>query len=113
MPAVLAILFFLFYLAVILVTLAGIWAAFAKAGEPGWAAIVPFYNLYVMTKIAGKPAWWILLVILPCVNIIFLFMLYHAIAKNFGKDVGYAIGLFLLPFVFWPMLGFGDARYGT
>ena len=114
MPQVVGAMFFLFillYLAVILAALAGIWAVFSKAGEPGWACLVPFYNLYVMTKVAGKPAWWMLLVIVPCVNIVGLFLLNHAIAKAFGKDIGYAFGLFLLPMVFWPMLGFGDAKY--
>lgn len=104
------IVFFL-YLAVILATVAGMWAVYAKAGQPGWAAIIPIYNIYVLTQIAGKPAWWTVLALLPCVNIIILFILQMEVAKAFGKGLGYAVGLFLLSFVFWPMLGFGDAKY--
>ena len=54
-------LFSIFYLAFIGLTIAGLWKTFAKAGEPGWAAIVPFYNVYVMTQIVGRPAWWVVL----------------------------------------------------
>jgi hypothetical protein len=98
-------------LAIFVLMFAGIWKAFVKAGEPGWAAIVPIYNAIVMLKIAGKPIWWIILLIIPCISIIFGILVAFAVAKAYGKGAGYAIGLILLPFIFWPLLGFGDARY--
>ena len=99
------------YLAVIIVVIAGIWKAFEKAGQPGWAAIVPIYNIYIMTVIAKRPAWWLVLFLIPIANIIALFIINIDIAKNFGKDTGFGIGLALLGFIFWPMLGFGNAEY--
>jgi hypothetical protein len=90
---------------------AGLWQTFAKAGKPGWAAIVPFYNIIVMLEIAGRPLWWIILFLIPCVNVVVSFIVAIDIAKSFGKDVAYGIGLALLPFIFYPLLGFGDARY--
>ena len=92
--------------------IAGQWAAFDKAGQPGWAAIIPIYNLIVWAEIAKKEAWWGLLLMVPIANLVFMFMLNIEVAKQFGKDVGYGVGLTLLPFVFWPMLGFGKSRYG-
>ena len=68
--------------------------------------------MIVLVEIVGKPMWWaIMILIVPCANIVFAVMLYIELAKCFGKDVGYAIGMILLPFVFVPMLGFGDATY--
>ncbi|NBD12638.1 MULTISPECIES: DUF5684 domain-containing protein [Corallococcus] len=104
-------LFWIIYLAVIGLAIAGIWKTFTKAGEPGWAAIVPFYNIYVMTKIVGRPAWWVVLAILPCVNIIALFIIGIDMAKSFGKGTGFGIGLALLGPIFYAILGFGDAQY--
>ena len=101
----------LFYAALILPIVAGMWAVFAKAGQPGWAALVPIYNIYVMCTIAGKPGWWTLLCLIPCANIIVFFLVCLGIAKAFGRDIGTAIGLYLLGFVFWPILGFGSAQY--
>jgi hypothetical protein len=92
--------------------IASIWKVFVKAGQPGWACLVPIYNLYIMTVIAKKPAWWLALILLvPIANIVFLIMLYNGISKAFGKDSGFTAGLVLLGFVFWPILGFGDAKY--
>lgn len=91
--------------------IAGQWAVFDKAGQPGWAAIIPIYNLIVWAEVAKKEVWWGLLLMVPVVGIVFMIMLNIEVAKQFGKDVGYAVGLSLLPFVFWPMLGFGKSRY--
>lgn len=104
-------LFWIIYLAFIGVTIAGLWKTFAKAGQPGWAAIVPFYNIYVMTQIIGRPAWWVVLALLPCVNFIALFIIGIDMAKSFGKGTGFGIGLALLGPVFYAILGFGDAQY--
>jgi hypothetical protein len=91
--------------------IASMWKIFTKAGKPGWAAIIPIYNIIVLLEIAGKPLWWFILMLIPFVNIVVFIMVLVSIAKNFGKGVGYAIGMLLLPFIFYPMLGFGDARY--
>ncbi len=91
--------------------LAGLWKTFEKAGLPGWGAIVPIYNAYLMLKIAGRPGWWLLLYLIPCVNVIIAIVVVLDIAKNFGKGAAFGLGLFILPFVFYLILGFGDARY--
>jgi len=98
-------------LAVAVATVAGFWKIFVKAGQPGWAALVPFYNIYVMTQIAGKPAWWIVLFFIPLVSIIAAILLFIGVAQKFGKGAGYGVGLALLSPIFAPMMGFGDAQY--
>ncbi len=85
-----------------IVVIAGLWKVFEKAGKPGWAAIVPIYNIIVMLEIVGKPMWWIIMMLIPCVNIVFMVLMNIELAKSFGKDVGYAIGLILLPFNLHP-----------
>lgn len=107
----LSTILFLLYLVFIVLVIAGFWKTFAKAGKPGWAAIVPFYNIIVLLEIAGRPLWWIILFLVPCVNIVVTFIVSIDVAKSFGKDAAYGVGLALLPFVFYPILGFGDARY--
>jgi hypothetical protein len=67
--------------------------------------------MVVLLEVARKPIWWILLLLIPFVNIIISIIVIIAVADNFRKGVGFAIGLILLPFIFWPILGFGDARY--
>lgn len=99
------------YLIVIVLTIAGLWRTFTKAGKPGWAAIVPIYNLFVLAEIAGKPAWWGLMLCIPCVNFVFLFLVMIPLAERFGKPAGFGIGLALLGFIFFPILGFGTAQY--
>src|SRR5207253_5485998 len=101
----------LVWLAVALLWIAAMWKVFTKAGEPGWAAIIPIYNYVVIDRIAGRPTWWIVLWIFlgPIPYIITAF----DIAKRFGKGGGFAVGLILLPFIFYPMLAWGDAQYTT
>ncbi|WP_316835670.1 DUF5684 domain-containing protein [Pedobacter nutrimenti] len=101
----------LFYLIVLVLTYAGLWKVFVKAGKPGWAAIIPIYNAIILIEIVGKPTIWILWLLIPCVNFVFGIWLINLLSKSFGKTEGYTVGLIILPFVFYPMLGFGDARY--
>jgi len=101
----------IFCLAIVVFIIAAMWKVFVKAGQPGWAAIIPIYNIYIMTKIGGKPGYWTLLCLIPVVNYIFSIWLYNMISKSFGKDEGFTLGLVLLGFVFWPILGFGSAKY--
>ena len=103
--------FVLVMIAVGIFMIASVWKAFEKAGQPGWAAIVPIYNMVVLLRIAGKPVWWLVLLLIPVVNLIIIFLVYIDLAKNFGKGTGFGVGLVLLSFVFFPILGFGDARY--
>ena len=110
------------------------WFIYAKAGQPGWAVLIPFYNLYVLLKIVGRPASWmfwflqiivfyILFIIDPGVLtgilvflsyvacIVFAVIVTNGLSKSFGKDAGFTVGLIFLGFVFYPILGFGKATY--
>ena len=98
-------------LAIGILMIAAMWKVFSKAGQPGWAVIIPIYNIYIMCKVAGRPGWWVLLMFIPFVNFIIAIILNIDIAKNFGQGVGFGIGLILLPFIFYPILGFGSAQY--
>lgn len=91
--------------------IASMWIVFEKAGHPGWAAIIPIYNIYIMLLIAGRPGWWLVLFLIPIVNIIVEVIISIDIARNFGKSTGFGIGLLLLSFIFYPILAFGDATY--
>ena len=95
----------------IVLMIASMWKVFTKAGKPGWAAIVPFYNIIVLLEIVGRPWWWLLLMFVPLLNFVIAIIVYIDLAKSFGKGVGFAIGLLLLPFIFFPILAFGDAEY--
>ena len=98
-------------LVIAVIGIASMWKLFTKAGQPGWASIIPIYNLYVLCKISGKPGWWLLLCIIPFVNFVIVILLFLGLAKNFGKGAGFGIGLVFLGFIFLPILAFGDARY--
>lgn len=101
------------YTAIILiaVALAGAWSVFAKAGRQGWEAVVPIYNVYVLTVITEQPVWIFILSLIPVANVFAMAFLYLKLAKCFGQPWPFALGLLLLPFVFFPLLGFGDAAY--
>jgi len=101
----------LIYLAIIVLVIAGMWKMFTKAGQPGWAAIIPILNLYFICKIAGRPGWWLILMFIPIVSLVIAIIVMLDLAKSFGKGVGFAIGLILLGFIFIPILGFGSAQY--
>lgn len=99
------------YLAILLLIIISMWKIFTKAGKPGWAAIIPIYNLIVLLEIVGKPVWWIILLLIPFVNFFVMIYLAHLLSKAFGKDIVMTILLIILPFVGYPMLAFGDAKY--
>ena len=103
--------FIFVYLAVVVLTIAGMWAMFAKAGQPGWAAIIPIYNTIVLLRVAGRPWWWLLLLLIPFVDIVILIIVYMDLAKAFGGGCLLALGFVFLPFVMYPVIGFGSARY--
>lgn len=101
----------IFMFAIWLFVLVAMWKVFTKAGKPGWACIIPIYNLVVLLQIIRKPMWWIVMFFIPFVNIIFVILLYVELAKSFGKGTGFAVGLLLLGIIFLPILAFGSAQY--
>jgi hypothetical protein len=98
-------------LLIALLVIVAMWKVFTKAGRPGWAAIIPIYNMYVWCKIVGRPGWWVILMLIPLVNIIVGIVVCIDLAKSFGKGVGFGIGIALLGIIFLPILGFGSAQY--
>jgi hypothetical protein len=98
-------------LALAVLAIAGLWTTFTKAGQPGWGSIIPIYNIILLLRVAGRPIWWILLYLIPFVNIVIAIIVAIDIARNFGKGTGFGLGLAFLGFIFFPILGFGDARY--
>lgn len=106
-----SVLVILIMLAFALFMIVSYWKVFEKAGQPGWGVLIPIYNILLLLKIAGKPGWWILLYLIPLVNIVIGIIVCIDIAKNFGKDAGFGIGLAFLGFIFYPILAFGSAQY--
>ncbi len=103
--------FLIVLLAISVVIIIAQWKIYEKAGKPGWAILIPIYNLIVLLEIVGKPLWWIFLFLIPFVNIIFGIWVTNLLSKSFGKDEAFTVGLILLGFIFYPILGFGDAKY--
>jgi hypothetical protein len=98
-------------LAIAILMIVAVWRVFTKAGQPGWAAIIPIYNTIILLRVAGKPWWWFLLLFIPIVNIVIMIMAWVGVAENFGKGMGFVIGLIFLPFIFTLILAFGSATY--
>lgn len=98
-------------LIVIVIMVASNWMIFQKAGEPGWAAIIPFYNTYVLFKIVTGNGWKMFFLIIPFFNIVYGIMMMFKLAKAFGQGTGFGFGLLFLGFIFEPILAFGDAEY--
>ncbi len=100
------------YLAIIVLMVAALWRVFTKAGRPGWAAIIPIYNIYVLLKVAGRPGWWVILFLIPLVNLVVSIIVSIDVAKAFGKGGAFGFfGLWLFSVIGYPILGFGKARY--
>jgi hypothetical protein len=102
----------LFIVAVSIVCIAAFWKVFVKAGQPGWAAIIPFYNVYIMLKIIGRPAWWLVLMFIPIVNVVIAVIIAMDMAKSFGQTAVFGIVLlFFFSIIGYLILGFGSAQY--
>lgn len=99
------------YIAIILLVVAGMWGLFSKAGKPGWYSLIPILNTVAIVNIAGRPSWWFFLTLIPLVNIVVVFLIYHDISKAFGYGIGTTLGLLFLPFIFVPLIGLGGAYY--
>lgn len=103
--------YFLFILIISLISVIGLWKMFEKAGKPGWAAIIPIYNAIVILEITGQPTWWVIMLFIPVVNLIFIIMILNALSNSFGQGVGTTILFLFFPFIGFPMVGFGSAKY--
>jgi len=99
------------YVALIVLMIASLWKIFTKAGKPGWACIIPIYNIIVLLEIVGKPWWWLLLMLIPFVGIVLGIWMLNLLSKSFGHEVGFTLGLLFLGFVFFPILGLGESKY--
>ena len=106
MGILIVILFIISYVLIIV----SLWKIFKKAGKPGWASIIPIYNIYIMCEIAEKKWWYILLLLIPIANIYAMIVLYNGLAKKFGKSGGFVVGMILLPIIFFPILAFSGSE---
>ena len=98
-------------ISLIIATYAGLYRVFEKADIAGWKALIPIYNILLLLWIIGKPDWWLFFLVIPLINIAAKVLINIKMAKCFGKDLLFGIGLALMPFVFYPILGFGRAQY--
>jgi hypothetical protein len=105
------ILLILIVIALALFLIVSMWKVFVKAGQPGWGIFIPIYNIYLLLMIAGKPGWWLILYLIPFVNIVIAILVSIEIAKNFGKDAAFGLGLAFFGIIFYPILAFGSAQY--
>jgi hypothetical protein len=101
----------LLWLGFVVVLVAAYWRIFAKAGQPGWASLIPVYNLVTLLRVTGRSGWWILGLCVPLLNIFVFIRLVFDLASAFGRGVGFGFGLLLLSPIFVPVLGFGSSRY--
>lgn len=101
----------LWYIVLYLIGALAFYGVFKKAGHAPWAAFVPIYNYYVLLKVVGRPGWWLILYLIPIVNLIVWIVVMIDLAKSFGKGGGYAVGLIFLFWIFAMILGFGSAEY--
>ena len=104
--------YFLVILVVGIIMVVALWKVFTKAGRPGWGALIPLYNTYLLIETSGKPGWWLILLFVPVVNVVVLIIVMLALAEAFGKSTVFAIfGLVLFTPIGMLMLAFGDAQY--
>lgn len=98
-------------LALIVLIIVAQWKVYKKMGHPGWVAIVPFYNTVIQLRMTNLPLWWVVLLFVPIVNIVLFVLITRRLAGVFGRSAGFTVGLIFLPFIFYPILGFGRAIY--
>ena len=99
------------FLIIFFVMIVAMWKIFTKAGQPGWASIVPIYSAIVLMRIIGKPDWHFLLYLIPFYNIYIAIVHTNLLSKSFGKGEGFTVGLIFLGIIFYPVLAFGDSVY--
>jgi signal peptidase I len=95
------------FLILVLISFAGLYKIFEKAGLPGWKALIPVYNFWVVGTIINRPKWWGLIMIVPGVNLIMYgvygFHLARAFKKRTTNDLLLAS---LMPYLYFAYLGF-------
>ena len=102
---------FLYFLVIYAIAVIPFWVIFTKAGQPGWPALIPIYDLYILLKVVGRPGWWLILYFIPLVNIVILIVVYNDLSKSFGHGVGFTLGLIFLSLIFLYILAFGSSTY--
>lgn len=98
-------------LVLVVLVIVAVWKIFEKAGEPGWKALIPFYNIYTEYKMFWGNGWLFLLTLVPVVNVVVTFMMLHKMSKAFGHGIGFTLGLIFLPYIFMMILGFNSDEY--
>lgn len=111
LPAAFFAIFFTVWSALMIFFCITFWKIYVKAGQPGWKIFIPYYNAVIMLRMSGMSGWWILLLFVPIANFILAIVMMAALARAFGRSGGFAVGLFFLPIVFFPILAFGSSRY--
>jgi hypothetical protein len=101
----------IWFIAVIVLAILPLWGIFVKAGEEGWKAVIPIYNYYVLLKVVGRPGWWLLLYLVPIVNLVIYIIVMNDLSKSFGHGAGFTVGLVLLNWIFLMILAFGSSTY--
>jgi hypothetical protein len=87
------------------------WKVFVKAGLPAWGVLIPIYNTYLMIKVAGRPGWWLVLILLPPVYFVLTIIMCIDVAKNFGKSASFGVGIIFLSLIFLSILAFDSSEY--
>lgn len=98
-------------LGITIIMIAAIWRLFTKAGEAGWKSLIPLYNVIIWLKLVGRPFWYLLFLFIPGANVVLWVILGFGTARSFGRGILFALGTTFLPFIFLPLLGFGDSAY--
>jgi hypothetical protein len=107
-----SLVIFLVIMVIAVVFIIGMWKVFTKAGQPGWAILIPIYNTYILLEIAGRPGWWLVFYFIPLVNLVIIILVSIDVAKSFGQSAAFGvILLFLLCGIGYLMLGFGNYKY--
>jgi Family of unknown function (DUF5684) len=102
---------FLWFLVFYAIAVIPYWVIFTKAGQPGWPALIPIYSTYILLKVVGRPGWWLLLLLIPIVNVVCLIIVMNDLSKSFGHGVGFTLGLIFLSLIFIYILAFGSSTY--
>ena len=102
---------FFIFIAIYAIAVIPYWVIFTKAGEEGWKALIPIYSTIVLLKVVGRPWWWILLFLIPLVNLVVFVIMLHGLSTSFGHGAGFTLGLIFLSLIFLYILAFGSSTY--
>ncbi len=105
------VVFSIVILPITIMMVIALWKIFEKADKPGWAVLVPIYDLAVLFQIVGRPWWYIFLMLIPGAQIVLWGIVAINLARVFDKNWAFGLGIFLIPFIFVPILGLGKAVY--